>query len=60
MALRAGHQRLTSNEQWVWYGRYADRSATLGLTVVTFSFWKTMMEQAEDDVNVVYWNVVNP
>ena len=60
MALRIGSYRLTSKEQWFWYGRYADRAATLGLTVVTFSFWKTMMEQTKVDVDVSYWNVVNP
>ena len=58
MALRVGHHRLTSVEQWYWYGKYADRAATLGLTVVTFSFWKSMMESYEGDL--IYWNVVNP
>ena len=61
MALsRSTRMLVTREEQWFWYGRYADRAATLGLTVVTFSFWKSMMDRTEGDIDVIYWNVVNP
>ena len=60
MALRLGHHGLTSKERWAWYGRYADRAATTGLTVVTYSFWKSMMEQSDKGIDSIYWNVVNP